>query len=91
MSTPPIASLAWKDCIALQPADLVAFEVFKEAERRAALRANPRKSFDALLDLSNFGIHTKTFTKDRLVEMRKRMEEDKALEAEQGGRHETRK
>lgn len=77
-----IAPLAWQDCIALQPADLVAFEVFKEAERRAALRANPRKSFDALLDLGNFGIHTKTVTKPVLLELRKRMEEDKALEAE---------
>lgn len=75
-----VAPVAWQDCIALQPADLVAFEVFKEAERRAASR-KPRKSFDVLLNLESFGIHTKTVTKPLLLELRKRMEQDKAAVA----------
>ena len=75
-----VAPLTWEDCTALQPADLVAFEIFKEAERRAELRVNPRKSFDALLDLNNFGIHTKSFTKDTLVKMRQQMEDAKVID-----------
>jgi hypothetical protein len=64
-----IAPLAWVDCTALQMADLVAFEVFKAAEAREAARTN-RKSFEALLDLEAFGIHTQTFTKDAMSEYR---------------------
>ncbi len=76
-----ISAWSWHHCIALQPADLVAFEVFKDAERRRAAR-DPRKSFDALLNLESFGIHTKTVTKPLLLELRKRMEQDKALKAD---------
>lgn len=74
-----IAPLGREDCIALQPADLVAFEVFKEAERRAAMRENPRKSFGALLDIKNFGIHTKSFTRDILILLRQQLERDRAV------------
>lgn len=61
-----IASLGWEDCIALQPADLVAFEAYKYAERTT----QPRKSFTALLDLPQFGIHVKNFSKAALEAMR---------------------
>lgn len=64
-----IAPLSWKDCIALQPADLVAYEVFKEAERQVQARKR-RKSFEALLNLDTFGIHVKNFTKQKLEELR---------------------
>jgi hypothetical protein len=66
-----IAPLSWEDCIALQPADLVAFESCKYAERIA----KPRKSWTALLDLPQFGIHVKNFSKEALQKMRDHMEE----------------
>jgi hypothetical protein len=55
-----ITSLAWTDCIVLQPADLVAFEIFREAENRAKARKT-RKSFSALFEMEGFGIHAKSF------------------------------
>jgi hypothetical protein len=64
-----IAPLRWQDCIALQPADLVAFECFKQAEARLEARKS-RKSFDALLNLGSFGIHSKTVNKEALEHLR---------------------
>ena len=72
-----IAPLGWEDCIALQSADLVAFEVFKDAEVRAK-RKDQRKSLKALIDLEAFGIHTKSVKADDLWKMRKLMEREKA-------------
>ena len=73
-----IAALGWEDSIALQPADLVAFEVFKEAQGKEIARQR-RKSFSALLALDEFGIHTKAFTKEVLVKLREKLEKDKTL------------
>jgi hypothetical protein len=70
-----VAPLGWEDCIALQPADLVAFETGKYAEQKS----KKRKSFEALLDLPQFGIHVKMFTKEILQEMRDHMESLKAV------------
>jgi hypothetical protein len=64
-----IAPLAWRKGIALQPADLVAYEVFKEAEGQTRARKR-RRSFEALLSLETFGIHVKNFTKAKLEELR---------------------
>ena len=72
-----IAPLAWQDCIALQPADLVAFESFKEAEAKLEARKE-RKSFQALIAMDAFGIHVKSFNKGILQDLRARMEADKA-------------
>ncbi|MGB6480781.1 MAG: hypothetical protein WBF15_16935, partial [Candidatus Sulfotelmatobacter sp.] len=66
-----IAPLGWEDCLALQPADLVAFESCKYAERTT----KPRKSWTALLDLPQFGIHVKNFSKEALQEMRNDFEQ----------------
>jgi hypothetical protein len=68
-----ITSVAWQDCLALQPADLVAFECFKEAEGRLESR-NRRRSLDGLLNMETFGIRVKMFTKDVLMRMRASME-----------------
>lgn len=68
-----IAPLCWKNCILLQPADLVAFENFKQAEARLEKRAS-RRSFDALLDMKKFGIDSKTFGKPALVAFRELLE-----------------
>jgi hypothetical protein len=70
-----IAALSWEDCIALQPADLVAFEIMKDAEAREQARQE-RKSFKALLALEEFGIHSKTLSKTGMIEMREMMVRD---------------
>jgi hypothetical protein len=75
-----ISPLAWQDCIALQPADLVAFEVLKDTQLRLEAKRR-RKSYTALLDLEEFGIHTRSFTKEVLVMMREEMEQRKPIEA----------
>ena len=75
-----IAPLAWQNCIALQPADLVAFEVLKDSQLRLEAKRR-RKSYTALLDLEEFGIHTRSFTKEVLVMMREEMEQRKPIEA----------
>lgn len=64
-----IAPLGWQDCIALQPADLVAFECYKQAEARLAARKS-RKSFSALLDMRAFGIHSKTVNMESLKRLK---------------------
>ena len=64
-----IAPLRWQDCVALQPADLVAFECFKQAQARLEARGS-RKSFEALLNLGSFGIHSKTFNREALTRLR---------------------
>jgi hypothetical protein len=68
-----ITSMCGEDCIALQPADLVAFEAFKQAEGREEAR-KIRKSFQALIDLDEFGIHSTTFTKAGMIQLRRDME-----------------
>jgi hypothetical protein len=78
-----IAPLAWNDSLALQPADLVAFECFKMAEAKLAARKT-RKSFDALLDMATFGIHSMGFRKDLMIDWRQRLEEGKKIAALEG-------
>lgn len=68
-----IGPLSWKDCIPLQPADLLAFEGFKQAEAKLAERES-RKSFKALLNMDNFGIHSKTLNKSANSRLREMIE-----------------
>lgn len=65
-----IAPLGWEDCIALQPADLVAFECYKQAEARMESRKS-RRSFEELLNMGTFGIHSKTVDLDALKELKR--------------------
>jgi len=65
-----IEPVTWKECIALQPADLVAFEMFREAQQKTK-GFNSRKSFGALLNMESFGIHTKSFVgKETMLKLR---------------------
>jgi hypothetical protein len=64
-----IAPLSWEGCIALQPADLVAFECYKQAEFRLKQEGS-RKAFNALMDMETFGIHSKTVTVEALEKLR---------------------
>ncbi len=73
-----IVAERWENCIPLQPADLVAFEWLKEAQAKLIGRKS-RKSFQALLDMNSFGIHAKSFNRSVLLQLRERMERDKAL------------
>jgi hypothetical protein len=60
-----IASMGWQDCPLLQPADLIAYENLKEAERRPAGRLR-RKSLEALLDLDSFGAKARGLSRDNI-------------------------
>jgi hypothetical protein len=71
-----IAPLSWEQCIALQPADLVAFEWMKQAEARLESRT-PRKSLTALLNMEMYGIHSKTVGKPALEALRQVIEKPK--------------
>ncbi len=71
-----IAPLSWERGVALQPADLVAFECFKEAEGKLEARRS-RRSFEALLKMDAFGIHVKSFTRNALQKFREQIERRK--------------
>jgi hypothetical protein len=73
-----ITAWGWEDCIALQPADLVAFEWMKQAQAKLVARES-RKSFEALIEMNTFGIHAKSFNLEILRLLRTRMERDKAI------------
>jgi hypothetical protein len=76
-----IAPLTWQDSIALQPADLVAFECYKQAEAKLEAR-KARRSFAALLNMETFGIHSMGFRKDSMIDWRRRLEEGRKVETE---------
>jgi hypothetical protein len=73
-----IAPLSWENCVALQPADLVAFECFKEADARIQAR-DSRKSYKALLDMETFGIHSMTMGKPAILRLREVLEKSDSL------------
>ncbi|MDP9158799.1 MAG: hypothetical protein M3O09_01025 [Acidobacteriota bacterium] len=64
-----IASMAWQDCVPLQPADLVAYENFKEAERHILSR-DRRKSLSSILDLDSFGGRARCFRREGIREVK---------------------
>lgn len=68
-----IGPMRWQQCVALQPADLIAFECFKQAEAKLAARRS-RRSFEELLKLETFGIRSKSFPKVALLKLREEME-----------------
>jgi len=53
-----LVSMAWEECIPLQPADLIAYENFKDSLRQLEPR-DRRKSLEAILDLGKLGGHTR--------------------------------
>lgn len=73
-----IQPLQWQDCVALQPADLVAFECFKEATARIEARKS-RRAYKALIDMHAFGIHSKSFNLKFIRALRERMEEQQKM------------
>jgi hypothetical protein len=72
-----IAPLGWENCIALQPADLVAFECLKQAQAKDEARIS-RKSFDALIDMDAFGIHSLRMNRHAMIQLRTVLEKEAA-------------
>lgn len=64
-----IAALGWEHCIPLQPADMIAYETFKEAERQFTGRKR-RKSLELLMQSRKFGGRAKQFDRESLEEWR---------------------
>ena len=63
-----LVPMRWQDCLLLQPADLVAYENFKEAEGREVDRKR-RKTLELLLSLESFGAKAKRINRDNLAEI----------------------
>jgi hypothetical protein len=72
-----IAPLSSETCIALQSADLVAYEVLKRAT------GSKRKSFDALVDLGSFGIRWKSLSLDTLTKIKENMNEQRKIKSDE--------
>jgi hypothetical protein len=72
-----IAPMGWEECIPLQPADMLAYENFKEMQRGIAGR-NRRKSLEILLELGPFGGRAKYLNKGNLLKLRDGMIEFQA-------------
>jgi len=65
-----LAPMGWEECPPLQAADLLAYENFKEHERRTASRKR-RKTLDGLLDdNSSFAGRSRAFDKKGVAALR---------------------
>jgi hypothetical protein len=68
-----ITPMGWENCIPLQAADLIAYEAFKDAERKLTGRAR-RKSLTSILESDTFGGRSASFNLKALTKLRKEME-----------------
>jgi hypothetical protein len=66
-----IAPMKWQDCIPLQPADLVAYETFKNAKSWRSGQKKLRPSLEALLEMNSFGGRSKNVTREALESMQR--------------------
>lgn len=64
-----IAPMGWEDCIPLQPADMIAYETFKDALRQFNNK-DRRASLNYLLQSGRFGGRSKQMSVENLVEWR---------------------
>ncbi len=64
-----IAPMGWEDCLPLQPADMLAYEVFKDALRQFNHK-DRRPSLNYLLQSSSFGGRAKQMSLDNIKEWR---------------------
>jgi len=70
-----IVPKGWEDCIPLQAADLVAYENFKDSERRLTGRAKQRKPLQLLLANGSFGGRSRYFSPEAICQLRTLVEE----------------
>lgn len=75
-----ITPLGWETSIALQAADLIAYETFKDSQRQFS-RRDRRKSLDFLLSTDTFGGRARTFKQDAFKLLRKVIDDEKAKHA----------
>jgi hypothetical protein len=67
-----ITPARWENCVLLQPADMIAYENFKEGMRKHYPSGrNRRKSLNALLDLNAISGRTSGFTSEAIQELKK--------------------
>jgi len=64
-----IAPMGWEKCLPLQVADMIAYETFKDAERRSSGRQR-RKSLEALLSAGQFGGRSKIMSAENIQQWR---------------------
>jgi hypothetical protein len=74
-----IAPMGWEDCVPLQPADMLAYETFKDALRQFNHK-DRRASLDYLLQSDKFGGRSKQMSASNIKEWREIV--DKAVEKE---------
>jgi hypothetical protein len=67
-----IAATRWQDCVALQPADLIAYENFKDVHRsRPSQKPRDRRTiFQEILTLDSFVPHLKSMNRTDIVKLR---------------------
>ena len=67
-----IAPMGWENCIPLQPADLIAYENFKEGFRQlpSPQQRERRKILVEMLSMETFVPHAKMFTRENIVDMK---------------------
>ena len=77
-----ITSKRWESCVFLQPADLVAYENFKEGMRyhvkdsKEATRNRMRKSLEALINLDSISGRACTHTREMIRELKHKLDQD---------------
>jgi hypothetical protein len=79
-----IAPMGWEDCIPLQPADLVAYENFKEAYRQLPGVEKPkqrRQIFSELIAFDSFVPHLKLMDRSNIAELKEIYDAAKARNA----------
>ena len=69
-----ITSIGWEECVMLQPADLVAYENFKAAERETAAFKR-RKTLELLLDLKSFNGRGVLLRREAFAEIRSKLDD----------------
>jgi hypothetical protein len=64
-----IAPMGWEDCVPLQPADMLAYETFRDALRRFNNK-DRRASLNYLLQSDHFGGRAKQMNSENIKEWR---------------------
>ena len=64
-----LAPMGWEDCIPLQPADLVAYEAFRDMKRRK-LGKPMNRSLATLVEKENFNLISKRIARENLIDLR---------------------
>ena len=72
----------WQSCVRLQPADLVAYENFKEGmrfhvkESKEAKRNRMRKSLEALINLDSISGRARAYTREMIQALKEKLDKD---------------